>query len=65
MKKNNFKELSVEELNVKISEFNNELANLKIRKKTGQVEKPHKFRHLRQDIARLHTVLNTINSKNA
>ncbi|MBL9200382.1 MAG: 50S ribosomal protein L29 [Opitutaceae bacterium] len=52
------RELSPAEINTKIKEKRDELLQLRLRKNTGQVEKPHMFRALRKDIARLLTILN-------
>ncbi|MDP3068847.1 MAG: 50S ribosomal protein L29 [Opitutaceae bacterium] len=52
------RELSPAEINTKVKEKRDELLQLRLRKQTGQVEKPHQFRVLRKDIARLLTILN-------
>lgn len=51
------RELSVEEISIKLRETRELLLQLRLRKQTGQVEKPHLFRLYRKDIARLETVL--------
>jgi large subunit ribosomal protein L29 len=53
------RELSVTEVETKIREIRGELLQLRLRKQTGQVEKPHLLREHRKDIARLATILHT------
>jgi large subunit ribosomal protein L29 len=52
------RELSPAEITTKLRDTRNELLQLRLRKHTGQVEKPHMLRALRKDIARLETILN-------
>lgn len=51
------RELSVEELNTKTRDAQDQLLGMRLRKQTGQVEKTHAFRVLRKDIARFQTEL--------
>jgi large subunit ribosomal protein L29 len=53
------RELSVTEIETKMREIRGELLQLRLRKQTGQVEKPHLMREHRKDIARLATILHT------
>lgn len=57
MKAEEIKQLSVKELEVKINEARKELTNLRLRKRTGQVDKPHRIKSLRREIARMLTFL--------
>lgn len=57
-KQKDLKELSVAELEKKIRETQDELVGLRLRKQTGQVEKPHQLKELRKQVARLKTFLN-------
>lgn len=50
--------LSPAEITTKLSETRQQLLQLRLRKQTGQVEKPHLLRSYRKDIARLLTALN-------
>jgi len=50
-------ELSVSELDKKSRDLSEELLNLRLRKQTGQVERPHELNILRKDIARIKTVI--------
>lgn len=52
------RELSPAEITKKIRDTRDELLQLRLRKHTGQVEKPHTIRVLRKDIACLETILN-------
>ena len=51
------RELSQAELDKKLRDTGEELLNLRIRKQTGQVEKPHMLNLLRKDRARILTAL--------
>jgi len=48
-----FRELTVEELTVKLEELRKEHLNLRFQKSTQQLEKPHHLRTVRRDIARV------------
>ena len=50
------RELSPTELETKLRETREQLLQLRLRKQTGQVEKPHQLREYRKDIARMETV---------
>ena len=52
------RELAPNEITTKIRELRDQLVQLRMRKQTGQIEKPHLLREYRKDIARLETVLN-------
>ena len=49
--------LSPAEITTKLRETREQLLQLRLRKQTGQVEKPHLLRSYRKDIARLESVL--------
>ena len=51
------REMSEPEIARKLREKRDEHVNLRLRKQTGQVEHPHKFKELRHEIARLETIL--------
>ncbi len=51
------RDLSPSEINTKLRETREQLLQLRLRKNTGQVEKPHLLRVYRKDIARLETIL--------
>jgi len=51
-------ELNIDELEKKIRDSEEELVSLRLRKQTGQVERPHLLKETRKTIARLKTILN-------
>lgn len=51
------RELSPVEIETKLRDTRDQLLQLRLRRQTGQVEKPHLLREYRKDIARLETVL--------
>ena len=51
------RELAPAEITTKLRETRDQLLQLRLRKNTGQVEKPHLLREYRKDIARLETIL--------
>ena len=57
MKLAELKNLSKEDLSVKLASFKEELSKLNYTKRVGQVDKPHKFSALRKTIARIKTLL--------
>lgn len=58
-------ELSSTEISTKLRETRDKLLQLRVRKHTGQVEKPHLIREYRKDIARLETILTQKKTKAA
>ncbi len=57
MKISEIKELTMPELQKKNRDLGEELLQLRVRKQTGQVEKPHLLKSIRRDRARILTVL--------
>ena len=57
MKTKEIRELSVSELDIKLRETREQLLQLRLRKQTGQIEKPHLLHEYRKDIARLETII--------
>jgi large subunit ribosomal protein L29 len=57
MKSADVRELSVEEINNKMSEAQEELFRLRFRGATQQIENPALIKSLRRDIARMRTIL--------
>ena len=54
---NEIRELSLEELEVKVNEVKQELFNLKFQKTLGQLQNTAKIRDVKRTIARLKTVV--------
>ena len=57
MKATEIRKLSSLELEKKLRDVGEELMHLRLRKQTGQVEKPHMLSDLRRDRARIKTIL--------
>ena len=51
------RDLAPSEITTKLRETREKLLQLRLRKHTGQIEKPHLLREYRKDIARLETIL--------
>ena len=56
MKSAEVRELSLQELDKKLSDAGQDLVNLRLRKQAGQVENSSLLRSLRRDLARLNTI---------
>ncbi len=52
-----FRNLSEEELKSKLEDLRRQLMELNFQKKIGHVEKPHLFKQIKKDIARILTIL--------
>jgi len=57
MKTKDLREQSVDELEDQLRDLSQELVDLRIRKETGQLEKPHMLKTLRKTIATIQTLL--------
>lgn len=57
MSTKDIREMSEVEIEKKLRDTRDEHVNLRMRKQTGQVEHPHRFKELRREIARLETIL--------
>lgn len=53
------KNLDEKTLKAKIGELQKEYTNLKLQQKTSGVEKPHLFKQIKRDVAKLTTALKT------
>ena len=62
MKINEIKELTTEELNIKINDAKAELFNLRFQQATGNLEKPSRIGDLRKQVARMKTILRERNN---
>ena len=63
MKMSEVDELTEVELETKGRDLRVELFNLRIQKTTAQLEKPHRVRQLRRDVARMETRLTVLRQK--
>jgi large subunit ribosomal protein L29 len=59
------RDLAPAEITTKLRETRDQLLQLRLRKNTGQVEKPHLLREYRKDIARMETILKQKNTTKA
>ena len=57
MKMADIRKLTTEDLNKKLEEIKKELFNLKFAGATGTLEKPHRIKELRHDVAKIKTVI--------
>ena len=57
MKTKELRELTVEELNVKLKDLSEELFNLRFRHAIGQLENPASLNNCKKDIAKVKTLL--------
>jgi large subunit ribosomal protein L29 len=63
MKMSEVNELTEVELETKGRDLRVELFNLRIQKTTAQLEKPHRVKQLRRDVARMETRLTQLRQK--
>ena len=57
MKMVDIRKLTTEDLNKKLEENKKELFNLKFASATGNLEKPHRIKELRHEVAKIKTVI--------
>ena len=57
MKMVDIRKLTTEDLNKKLEEIKKELFNLKFASATGSLEKPHRVKELRHEVAKIKTVI--------
>ncbi|MCP5050138.1 MAG: 50S ribosomal protein L29 [bacterium] len=57
MKAKEIRSMTEDEIENKISEFEDKLFKQKVQKALGQADNPHKLKETRRDIARLTTIL--------
>jgi len=63
MKAQELRNLNEHELNDKLDGLHKELYELTFQKHSGKVDKPHRFRQLKRDIARIKTILGEKNNE--
>jgi len=63
MAKSNFKDLTAADLAAKCRELRQELFNLRLQQATARLEKPHRIREIRREVARGETQLTQILKK--
>ena len=57
MKATEIRELSVEELEVKLTDLKKDLFNLRLQNATNQLDNPTRIAEVKRDIARVNTIL--------
>jgi len=57
MKASKLRDMTNDELQVKVSDLKNELFNLRFQLATGQLDNPARIREVKRDIARVKTIL--------
>jgi large subunit ribosomal protein L29 len=65
MATNPFNDMTAPELAAKSRDLRRELFNLRLQKAAARLEKPHRIRELRREIARCETRLNVVRGKSA
>ena len=65
MNSKDIRDLAPSEITTKLRETREKLLQLRLRKHTGQIEKPHLLREYRKDIARFETFLKQKNTPKA
>ena len=67
MNASEIRELTVDEMQRKLTDLKQELFNLRFQHEIGQLENPRKIKQTKQDVARLQTVMReaALNSQNA
>lgn len=63
MKASELKEKSVDELGEELLKLRKEQFNLRLQQATGQLTRPHEYRRVRKDIARVKTVLKQLSTQ--
>jgi large subunit ribosomal protein L29 len=63
MKMSELKDFTAKELQAKGRDLRQELFNLRLQKATSQLDKPHRVRQLRRDLARVETRLSGLRAK--
>lgn len=63
MKASELKEKTVEELGEELLKLRKEQFNLRLQQATGQLTRPHEYRRVRKDIARVKTVMNQLSAQ--
>ncbi|PID30084.1 MAG: 50S ribosomal protein L29 [Candidatus Cloacimonadota bacterium] len=63
MKMSELRELSNEEINIKLEELREEAFNLRFNKAMNRLENPGRIKVVKKDIARIHTLITERNAK--
>ena len=65
MKASEIRDMTPDEMQIKVSELKEELFNLRFQHEIGQLENPQRMKQTKKDIARMETIINevTLNQK--
>jgi len=63
MANSNFKDMTAAEIGAKCRELRQELFNLRLQQATASLEKPHRIRDIRREVARGETQLSKLSAK--
>ncbi|MEY4692593.1 MAG: Ribosomal protein [Verrucomicrobiota bacterium] len=63
MANSNFKDMTAAEIGAKCRELRQELFNLRLQQATARLEKPHRIRDIRREVARGETQLSKLSAK--
>ncbi|WP_405240281.1 50S ribosomal protein L29 [Lentisalinibacter orientalis] len=63
MKASELREKTAEELGEELLKLRKEQFNLRLQQATGQLTRPHEYRRVRREIARVKTVLNEVSTQ--
>lgn len=63
MNSNKLRDLTADELIVKLNDLKSELFNLRFQLATGQLDNPMKIKNVKKDIARVKTILRELDIK--
>lgn len=63
MKASELREKTAEELGEELLKLRKEQFNLRLQQATGQLTRPHEYRRVRKEIARVKTVLNQVSTQ--
>ncbi|MBM3849500.1 MAG: 50S ribosomal protein L29 [Verrucomicrobia bacterium] len=61
MAKTNFKDMTAAEIGAKCRDLRQELFNLRLQQATARLEKPHRIRDIRREVARGETQISELN----
>jgi large subunit ribosomal protein L29 len=64
MKASEIKEMSLEEMQLKKGELEQELFNLRFQHEIGQLENPQRMKQIKKDVARFNTIIREVDAKN-
>ncbi len=64
MKASEIREMNLEEMQLKRGELEQELFNLRFQHEIGQLENPQRMKQIKNDIARLNTIIREVDAKN-